>query len=211
MKLVPLRHQEDREDWQLSYGDMVTLLLTFFVVIVTMSQVNLTTLEEIGASMRRAIKGGEPKPRYSLSELVEDVKRMIEEEGLQGQVDVGITPQGVAINLKGAVLFDLGSTELKPQALPLLMRLAGKLKDLPYRISVEGHTDDLPIHTHRFPSNWELSAARAARVVRFFIQQGIPKGRLQAVGFADTQPKVPNTSPENRAKNRRVVIRLLTI
>lgn len=211
MKLVPLRHQEDQEDWQLSYGDMVTLLLTFFVVIVTMSQVNLTTLEEIGASMRRAIKGGGPKPRYSLSELVEDVKRMIEEEGLQGQVDVGITPQGVAINLKGAVLFDLGSTELKPQALPLLMRLAGKLKDLPYRISVEGHTDDLPIHTHRFPSNWELSAARAARVVRFFIQQGIPKGRLQAVGFADTQPRVPNTSPENRAKNRRVVIRLLTI
>ena len=162
MKLVPLRHQEDREDWQLSYGDMVTLLLTFFVVIVTMSQVNLTTLEEIGASMRRAIKGGEPKPRYSLSELVEDVKRMIEEEGLQGQVDVGITPQGVAINLKGAVLFDLGSTELKPQALPLLMRLAGKLKDLPYRISVEGHTDDLPIHIHRFRSNWELSRANAA-------------------------------------------------
>jgi len=211
VKLVPLRRQEDQEDWQLSYGDMVTLLLTFFVVIVTMSQVNLTTLEEIGASMRRAIKGDGPKPRYSLSELVEDVKRMIEEEGLQGQVDVGITPQGVAINLKGAVLFDLGSTELKPQALPLLMRLAGKLKDLPYRISVEGHTDDLPIHTHRFPSNWELSAARAARVVRFFIQQGIPKGRLQAVGFADTQPRVPNTSPENRAKNRRVVIRLLTI
>lgn len=211
MKLVPLRQQEDQEDWKLSYGDMVTLLLTFFVVIVTMSQVNLTTLKEIGASMRRAIKGGEPKPRYSLSELVEDVKRMIEEEGLQGQVDVGITPQGVAINLKGAVLFDLGSTELKPQALPLLTKLAGKLKDLPYRISVEGHTDDLPIHTLRFPSNWELSAARAARVVRFFIQQGIPKGRLQAVGFADTQPKVPNTSPENRAKNRRVVIRLLTI
>jgi len=211
VKLVPLRQQEDQEDWKLSYGDMVTLLLTFFVVIVTMSQVNLTTLKEIGASMRRAIKGGEPKPRYSLSELVEDVKRMIEEEGLQGQVDVGITPQGVAINLKGAVLFDLGSTELKPQALPLLTKLAGKLKDLPYRISVEGHTDDLPIHTLRFPSNWELSAARAARVVRFFIQQGIPKGRLQAVGFADTQPKVPNTSPENRAKNRRVVIRLLTI
>ncbi|RKY62838.1 MAG: hypothetical protein DRP95_00545 [Candidatus Latescibacterota bacterium] len=211
MKLVPLHREEDQEDWQLSYGDMVTLLLTFFVVMLAMSQVNMGALEEIGASMRRAIKGGEPKPRYSLSELVEDVRRMIEEERLQGQVDVGITPQGVAINLKGAILFDLGSAELRPQAVPLLAKLAGKLKALPYRISVEGHTDDLPIHTRRFPSNWELSAARAARVVRFFVQQGIPKGRLQAVGFADTKPRVPNTSPENRAKNRRVVIRSLTI
>jgi len=76
---------------------------------------------------------------------------------------------------------------------------------------VEGHTDDLPIHTQRFPSNWELSAARAASVVRFFIQQGIPKERLQAVGLADTQPRAPNTSPEDRAKNRRVVIQLLTL
>ncbi|HID10828.1 MAG TPA: flagellar motor protein [Candidatus Latescibacteria bacterium] len=202
---------DDREDWQLSYGDMVTLLLTFFVVVVAMSQVNLGVLEEIGASMRQAIRGGELRPRYSLSELVEDVKRMIEEEELQGQVDVGITPQGIAINLKGAVLFDLGSAELKPQAFPLLTKLAGKLKALPYRVSVEGHTDDLPIHTQRFPSNWELSAARAASVVRFFIQQGIPKERLQAVGLADTQPRAPNTSPEDRAKNRRVVIQLLTL
>jgi len=125
-------------------------------------------------------------------------------EDLKNQVE--ITPTATAVNLviKDDVLFDAGSAQLKPSGLALLKRVAGLFADNRYPISVEGYTDDAPIHTARFPSNWELSAARATNVTRFLIAQGVTADRLSAVGYADTRPRADNATAEGRAANRRV-------
>jgi flagellar motor protein MotB len=116
-----------------------------------------------------------------------------------------------------AAFFDSGSASLSDAGKAILRGILGPLTaalDEGYRIRVEGHTDDTPIDTPQFPSNWELSTARASAVVHFFLEQGIPAQRLRAVGYADTEPKVPNRDaagnpiPENQARNRRVVIKL---
>ena len=201
----------------MAYGDMVTLLLCFFVALISISQVNMEMFQEVAQSMKRAMKGGEIQPEYSITELVREVNKIIQEEHLEGQVEVGITPQGVSISLRGAMLFEVGKVELRPSSESILAKIATKLRRLPYAIAVEGHTDNIPMSSKVFPSNWELSCGRAARVVRFFIEHGIPTDQLRAIGFADTAPVAPNMTsdgrsiPENQARNRRVVIRLLTV
>jgi len=121
------------------------------------------------------------------------------------------------LEMSSAAFFDSGSAALSPGGEAILQPLAAKLQSdeyRDYRITVEGHTDDNPIHTAQFPSNWELSTARAAAVAHYLVDQGIPAQRLRAAGYADTFPKVPNRDangapiPENQAQNRRVVIRL---
>ncbi|EFL49525.1 OmpA/MotB domain protein [Solidesulfovibrio fructosivorans JJ]] len=127
---------------------------------------------------------------------------------------VEIVPRenGVELNLRGAAFFDLASAEIKPAALPLLRDIAATLSGTPYKVTVEGHTDNLPIESWLYPSNWELSSARASRVARFLIDGGVPRNHLRVEGLADTQPVAPNDDeagrpiPENQAKNRRVVI-----
>jgi flagellar motor protein MotB len=121
------------------------------------------------------------------------------------------------LEMPSATFFDSGSATLNAAGIPILQDLATRLQSDAYKnyqITVEGHTDDTPIHTAQFPSNWELSTARASAVVHFFLDQGIPATRLRAAGYADTFPKAPNRDsngtpiPENRAENRRVVITL---
>lgn len=127
-------------------------------------------------------------------------------------VELDRRESGVAVNLKSGVFFDSASAELKRDAVPLLASIAATLAGTPYRITVEGHTDNLPIRTWLFPSNWELSAGRASRVARFLIEHGVPETHMAVLGLADTRPLVPNTAPggqslpENQARNRRVVI-----
>ena len=122
-----------------------------------------------------------------------------------------------SLEISSAAFFDRGSATLSPAGKAILRDVAGNLKAekfKDYEVTVEGHTDDAPISTSLFPSNWELSTARAAAVVRFFLEEGIPAQRLRAAGYADTFPKVPNRDasggaiPENQAQNRRVVIKL---
>jgi len=128
------------------------------------------------------------------------------------EVEVISRDNGVALNLRGAAFFDLASADIKPAGLPLLREIAATLAGTPYKVIVEGHTDNLPIESWLYPSNWELSSARASRVARLLIDQGVPKDHLRVEGLADTQPIAPNDDPsgrpipENQAKNRRVVI-----
>jgi chemotaxis protein MotB len=130
----------------------------------------------------------------------------------ENEVEVIPRDNGVALNLRGAAFFDLASADIKPDGLPLLREIAATLAGTPYKVIVEGHTDNLPIESWLYPSNWELSSARASRVARFLIDQGVPKDRMRIEGLADTQPIAPNNDPaghpipENQAKNRRVVI-----
>lgn len=206
---------ETGDEWLTSYSDLMTLLMTFFVLLASISSIDASKFEQVANSMSNAV-GDVDTPQKSLEEVYKDVNTMLTEENLSAEVKAEKTPQGVAISVPGAYLFQSGSADISPQAQPLIKRIAEIIRSVPYNVAIEGHTDDVPIQTREFPSNWELSAARASGIVRFLIDQGIYSRRLRAVGFSDTQPIVPNIdpmtgviSPENRARNRRVVIRFL--
>ncbi|EHJ49616.1 OmpA/MotB domain protein [Solidesulfovibrio carbinoliphilus subsp. oakridgensis] len=129
-----------------------------------------------------------------------------------GAVEILPRENGVELNLRGAAFFDAASADIKSGGLPLLRDIAATLSGTPYRVTVEGHTDNRPIESWLYPSNWELSSARASRVARLLIDGGVPAGHMRVEGLADTQPVAPNTDPagrsiaENQARNRRVVI-----
>lgn len=125
------------------------------------------------------------------------------------QVSVSQTSRGVELEINASVLFETGQAEIQSAAVGVLAEVAKLLSADDHNIEVNGHTDDIPIHTPQFPSNWELSSARASSVVRLFIEQGVSSRRLSVVGLADNFPLAPNTTPEARAKNRRIAITIL--
>jgi len=123
-----------------------------------------------------------------------------------GRLELQVDARQIRLAVRDDILFPRGSAELGAIGRGLLDDLVvGPLSE-PLDISVEGHSDDLPIATHRFPSNWELSSFRATRVARYLVEHGVPEGRIRVSGYADTRPRVPNDSPEHRAQNRRVDI-----
>jgi len=128
--------------------------------------------------------------------------------GLGNDVDVSVIKGRVNLRVKDNILFSSGNSDLSPAGQGLLNRLADRLKAGNYPIAVQGHTDNRPIHTAQFPSNWELSAGRAAAVVQQLISQGVAPERLSAIGFADTHPIASNDTPTGRAENRRVDLEL---
>ena len=123
-----------------------------------------------------------------------------------GEVRVSLSSLGVVIDINEVLLFHSGKAELTPQALPLIDRVAGILKGLPYQIQVNGFTDNVPIHTAQFDSNWDLSATRAISVVKRFVIAGIDPGKLVGAGFGEYHPVAPNTTPEGKSTNRRVSV-----
>lgn len=187
---------------------MFTLLVTFFVIIAAVSSVDEAKYEMVAKSMSQAMDKTKIQ-QVSIDSLIQDVKQAIINEKMEQVVEVNVAPRGVAISAKGSMLFPSGSANLKTSAFPILNRLAGLINETPYNIAVEGHTDNVPISGDLavyFPSNWELSSARASSVVRHFIEQGVNSVRLSAVGFADTKPVDTNLTEEGRARNRRVTI-----
>ncbi|MGX2038906.1 OmpA family protein [Methylocaldum sp. MU1018] len=134
------------------------------------------------------------------------LSRAFSDAEFDGAVEISAAGGEVRLEISDAILFDLASAELKPEGASALDRLAGVLGAQGGTIAVEGHTDDRPIATAKFQSNWELSTARASAVTRYLIAHGVPPGRLRAVGLADTQPREANDTPAGRARNRRVSI-----
>lgn len=127
----------------------------------------------------------------------------------QHLVTINPTKRGVEIDISASLLFKTGEAALQPGALGVLRQVSAVLSNEELPVEVEGHTDDIPIMTAQFPSNWELSSARASSVVRMMISNGVPEKRLAVVGLASNQPLAPNDSSENRAKNRRVNITIV--
>lgn len=215
------RRHENVDRWLLTYADMITLLVALFIMLYSMSAVNQEKFGALAQSMRREFEalpehnGGKVVGAGSMVDPIEQqtslLQRFLRERGLQSQVRVRHEERGVVISLlSDGALFDLGSAELKPSARQVLDQIAMVLRAVPNPVLIEGHTDNLPIRTTQYPSNWELSAARAARVLRYLVQKGgIPADRLTAVGYADTRPLVPNNSAANRAQNRRVDVAIL--
>lgn len=215
------RRHENVDRWLLTYADMITLLVALFIMLYSMSAVNQEKFGALARSMRREFQvlpeqnGGKVLGTRNVVDPLEQqasrLQQFLQKEGMQNQVRIRHEERGLVISLlSDGTLFDLGSAELKPSAKQVLDRVAEVLRAVPNPVLIEGHTDNLPIRTAQYPSNWELSAARAARVLRYLVQKGgIPAERLIAVGYADTRPLVPNSSPANRAQNRRVDIAVL--
>lgn len=194
--------QED-ELWLISYADLLTLLIGFFVLLLAVSPVKMAQFERMAAS----ISGGAPPP---LEELKEKVDEFISQEGLQQQVRAHEEADGLAIEFKDALLFDSGSADIRADGNKAISSIARMLRTLPKRaVIIEGYTDDVPIRTPRFASNWELSSQRAINVRAALEQGGVGRERMTVRGFADTRRVDLQGSPEEqRAANRRVVIRV---
>ena len=223
---------EGLERWLLTYADMITLLMAFFIMMYAMSIVNLGKFSELAISVRSGF-GGETKELMSgtlgistaagtmpsvlpanafdlMSKIAGAIRKDLppeESKNIEAVSEDGVVTLRVRAD---DVLFARGSADLSPGAGRTLDAIANALAPLPHHVRVEGHTCDLPIHTPQFPSNWELSIQRAVNVVLYLERRwAFPPARLSAAGFADTVPLVPNTSEENRERNRRIDIVLL--
>ena len=202
------------EDWLVTYADAITLLMAFFVLMFSVSEPNTEKFESVTAGIVESLsRETVPSP---FKDIREELSSAVTEG--EGQSDsVSSTNRGVTQEFKGGKIFGPGAAIVLPEAEPLLDRVAQLvtlLGNSNYRVEVEGHTDDTPISTAQFPSNWELSAQRASAVVRFLISRGVRADRMVAIGYADTRPKVPhqdddgNPIIENRETNRRIVIKI---
>ncbi|NLJ79463.1 MAG: OmpA family protein [Firmicutes bacterium] len=214
--------------WLTTYSDMVTLLLTFFVLLFSFSSVDVAKFSAIISAFQGyfgILDGGMslsesalPLPfeaselsRQQLLELFEDLSDFIAEEGLEG-VHLELEERGLTVRFADRVFFDLGEAVLKPEARAILDKISPILRDLPNPLRVEGHTDDWPIQTSRFPSNWELSVHRATNVVRYLIEEeDFDAQKLSAAGYSEYRPVLPNDTAENRALNRRVDLVIMSI
>jgi len=145
--------------------------------------------------------------KSELAKIFEELELLVGEHSLTNDVSLSYSSRGLVMRLSEHTLFDLGVVSLSPESISLLQRIGAVISKTTYRVQIEGHTDNLPINTEKFPSNWELSTARAVNVLRYFIDaHRISPHRLFAVGFGEYQPLVSNATPAQRAKNRRVEI-----
>lgn len=218
--MKPQRKQEAgeaSEDWLVTYADAITLLLAFFVMILTLKDYDAGAREQAVAAIKENL-GQQENVATPMFSLMNNLNSILEGGEIQrDQYEVGFDNEGVVLELSSKAFFASGRAILLPKAKMILEGVVEEMEGPTYEayfIDIEGHTDDVPINSARFPSNWELSASRAASVVRYFIELGVKPTRLKAAGYADTKPKVPNRDlfdegiPENRAQNRRVGIRL---
>lgn len=233
------RQEEEHENthlWLLTYSDVVTLCLTFFVLLYSFSTLDAHKWKSLVGSLQGALgvlDGGNipvnngildtgsdkadleesqddedflkyQEEQKKLISIQEKFNQYIADHNLQGNVTTSIEERGVVIRFQDSVLFAKGSADLFPESRIILTDLSVIMKEIDSPIRIEGHTDNLPINTVRYPSNWELSTARATNVLRFLIEQGIEGSLLSAVGYGEFHPIYDNSNEENQRKNRRV-------
>ncbi|OPJ57095.1 OmpA family protein [Alkalithermobacter paradoxus] len=223
-------------EWMNTYGDMVTLLLCFFVLLFSYSTIDAQKFEAIIMSFQGSlglldggktidshqyIKDGsvndnttkQKKELEDFKKLEEELQRYLDANGLKDDISVMNESAGILLRFKDNILFDPGRADLKERSKQTLKYISEFLNKEEFKdkfIRVEGHTDNVPINTPRYPSNWELSVSRSSNVVRFLIEEtGISPKRISASGYSEYHPIAPNDSPENKSKNRRVDILIL--
>ncbi len=215
----------NKNAWMNTYSDMVTLLLCFFVLLMTFSTVDEGRFMSVLFSLKQAFgvldrgQSIDPDELIGGSLFMEDkhldfialqLDIYIAEHGLEGRVQTAVEERGLVIRFVDGVLFGVGQAQLKEEAKSILNNVGHILADTPNQIMIEGHTDNLPIQTERFPSNWELSTARATTVIRHFIENfGLDPSQLSAAGYGEYRPIAPNDTSDNRSLNRRVDIVVL--
>lgn len=258
--------EEGAPEWMVTFGDMMSLLLTFFIMLLSMSHMDMVKYRQVAESLngsfgstkteteqyeKRAklieknisneqealkvaaeaiaeivkdsqlqkfikvefkddkvvIEGKVTEQLKSLESttLIRQLNSVVESENMQDKVKVVVDPRGIAVRLTDKSLFSSGKASIKKQSYKVLYKIGKVIREQPGAVLIEGHTDDIPIRTRQYPSNWELSSARAASVARFVLKFcKLDKTKVQIAGLADTKPLVPNTNAKNRSLNRRV-------
>lgn len=250
---------DQRDRWMITYADLITLLLIFFVVMYAMSRLDTEKYKLVTQSLQATFQSGDsilemgsgltgtadtekhknPPPQTAAKQKDENkdadseplterelafraqeeelanfmglIQQYVKDNQLEEDIFIADEPQGIAITLSDRFLFDVGKAELKPGAAPVLGKLASLFGDLNTTVSIEGHTDNVPIGRYSsYKDNWELSGARAMSVLRFFLDNSKldPEG-FQYAGYADTRPAADNATAEGKQKNRRVEITVL--
>ncbi len=222
---------DDNEErgWLVTYADLMTLLLVFFILLYSISSLNMEKFKRAIQSIQVSL--GETNPRVGLltlvnapdskdqnftvedltslrareQEMLESLNEVIADKNQSENILVYANDGKITIQIRGAVLFASGSARFNEMAKPILDEIVNIIQSYPeYKANIKGHTDDVPIETAQFPSNWELSAVRATTVLKYLITSGVNPHRLTATGYGELLPLVPNDSAENRATNRRV-------
>ncbi|MES2755874.1 MAG: flagellar motor protein MotD [Pseudomonadota bacterium] len=228
---------ESHERWLISYADFITLLFAFFVVMYAISVVNEGKYRVFSDALGDAFGGKRVAPkmvdevqpsialpniagrrraeamrreRERLTTLARDLTSTLAPLVKEGKVRVTQNSRGVSVEINASVLFGSGDATLTSNSKEALLALAVLLRNDPHALHVEGHTDNAPIRSPLFPSNWELSAARAGAVVRLFIDSGVPPARLTVVGHGPNIPVASNDDADGRARNRRVAVTILS-
>lgn len=237
--------------WMVTFSDLVTLILVFFILLFSMSQIDLVKFKAVAESFNQVMvfdnypsvvpfenptnspdiqreiedvieeleekqnstsdqeenQNNQDGELDSLGKLMQEVNQFLEENGLGELITANRTERGVILVLQERVLFNSGQAEILDRAEPFMDKVGTLLSNIPNPIKVEGHTDNLPISTFKFSSNWELSGARAGSVIRYLTQEfGLDEERFSLVGYADTRPVASNDTADGRQKNRRVEI-----
>jgi chemotaxis protein MotB len=212
---IPLVSSAEEDSWLITYLDVITLLLVIFVVMLAFSggPSNTPGSGEVqrveGATVNdplaeTAVPEMTMEPVNPAAEFAGRALSFLQEAGLSEEVEVIEQEGGVSLRVSIEILFASGASTLTNQGIDQLEKLVPLLAESAYRITVAGHTDNVPVRSQRFPSNWELSSARAGSVVRLFEADGILSSRMQATGYADTRPLARNDTERGRALNRRV-------
>ncbi len=226
------RRKEEKKDssnWLVTYSDLVTLLLSFFVLLFSFSEIDAQKFRSIMSSFQGGtgvLEGGttldeendlEDKSGIDEDEL-EELRNIIEEYaesiGLADEISLDIEERGLVIRFMDSIFFDPGRAEIKPKSKEILHSVASILKKKEFQdkyIKIEGHTDTVPIiYSTEYPTNWELSAIRATNVLRYLVEEEKIEGeRISSSGYSYYRPIVPNDTDANKAKNRRVDIVIL--
>lgn len=224
-RMIKKRLIEESGGWEVVYTGFVLILLCFFIMLCsfsTMEEAKVTRFVKSFVNTLCILPGGvkvEPSDvaippsvdmisiESELGKILQNLKTYTRELGLEENVSFSSTEKGLVMRLSDNILFGLGKAEISPEGVPFLRKIASLFAKTSHAIRIEGHTDNLPIHTKAFPSNWELSTSRAVNVLRFFLKEGGHSlERLSAVGFGEFQTIAPNDTPEHRVKNRRVEI-----
>ncbi|TFD98196.1 flagellar motor protein MotS [Jeotgalibacillus sp. R-1-5s-1] len=211
--------------WMVTFADFTLLILVFFILLFSISQVDQQKFESISQSFQNngifdqsdsVIPFDEEwleeeiREDQELESLYAEINSFLDSNDLGEMAEASQTDRGVVIVLQEQVLFNSGEADILSEAIPLLEGIGPLLEGIPNFVRIEGHTDNRPIQTEVYPSNWELSGARASSVVRYFINEhSLSSDRFSAVGYGDTKPVAPNDGPANWALNRRVEIVIL--
>ncbi len=229
------RSRVTQDRWLVSYADFITLLFGLFVVMFAFARADQKKQAQVSKAIDSAFRsmgalqdagrpesggGDETRPantvmdesvvaparvKEDLDRIRRDLAATLSTQIAAHTVSLEMGRDGLVISLREAGFFESGSATPKPEALPTLRQIAGKLGPTPYDLRIEGHTDNVPIHTAEFDSNWELSTARATHIARLFLDmKAIPADRLSAAGYAEFHPVATNDTAEGRAENRRV-------
>jgi chemotaxis protein MotB len=210
--------------WVITFSDMVTLMLCFFVLLLSFASTDTDSFRSAAGSVRQAFGAVRPAPAVPPTHAsadaalpmtaapsdakapatLERVRAYLNERGLSDAVEVIESPRGLVLRAKDRVLFATAEADLNPEGLAVLDTVKALALGFDGRLAIEGHSDDRPMQSARFPSNWELSSARAGAVLRYLLERGLDPNLAYVAGYAHTRPIADNADAEGRAQNRRV-------